>query len=549
MQKSRFYPFERNRYFYGKLLTVRDFESEQTYYNDKRRLLNRLLHGPGVVAGLHVVKVDDKTISVQAGVALDHFGREIVVPEPMTWKLSTVPGFVNNGDYAKSVYLCLKYDEKGREPVHSIANSVHKDEVSEYNRIFESYQVFVREEARDLKEFEHINIAYSTSVLHEDAQVRIVQQAPRFVAAGELFAVKVYVEKTAQTKHVSFEFEVQAEGCTPVNGAAVSFAEPMDGKSNQYELSYVLRANQSGEKSGVLAVRPGSGRLTVGDKQVAAEWKAHHAFELSEGAVQERLLEQYFARSLDQSLEASADACLYLAKIHLMQVGATYTIERVEQVPFGEYIYNPSLIRKLGLGGGGTGSFGGAGLHRVTSSVERLPAGEEPQLHADFQQEEGHLHVQLGWPEPVREEHKVREGFADVFLIAQGKQSGINPFTKGERTYFSDEIEHGLGTGDVVVMVGVEENESLMGAENTVYYGDQDVFRNTEFEPELPRLSLGTMVHAHKGTFRIGVKVHAHTELSKIRVRWWAFKQEGAAQEKALQRPKFEAAAGSDGEE
>ena len=42
------FPFERNRYFYGKLLTVRDFESEQKYFNDKSRLLNRLLFGSGV---------------------------------------------------------------------------------------------------------------------------------------------------------------------------------------------------------------------------------------------------------------------------------------------------------------------------------------------------------------------------------------------------------------------------------------------------------------------------------------------------------------------
>ncbi|MGB8955747.1 MAG: hypothetical protein WCC10_10245 [Tumebacillaceae bacterium] len=548
MQKSRFYPFERNRYFYGKLLTVRDFESEQIYYNDKRRLLNRLLHGTGVVAGLQVIKVDDKTISVQAGVALDHFGREIVVPEPVTWKLSNVPGFVNNGDYAKIVYLCLAYDEKGREPVHSIANSVHKDEVSEYNRIFESYQVFVREEARDLSAFEHVNIGYSTAVLYQDAQLRILQQVPRFVSPGELFEAKVRIEKISQTKHVSFAFEAAAEGCEPVSGATVSFAEPIDGQESQYEFTYVLRANQSGLKNGSISVRPGSSRLTIGDKQVAAELTAQHAFELSEGQVAERLLEEYYARSLDQSLEAPSDACLYLAKIHLMQVGPTYTIDRVEQVPFGEYIYNPSMMMKLGISSGG-GETGGAGVFRVSSSAERLPAGKEPQLHVDYKREEGQFHFTLGLPEPQREERNVRVGFADVFLIQNGKQAGINPFTKGERAYFSDEIEHGLGRGDVIVMVGVEENDSIMDAGNTVYYGDQDVFRNSEFEPYLPKMSIGTMVHANKGTFRIGVKVHSQTELAKIRVRWWAFKQEAETEASELLHPKFEAAAGSDDEQ
>ena len=31
MNHDHFFPLERNRYFYGKLLTVRDFEIEQRY--------------------------------------------------------------------------------------------------------------------------------------------------------------------------------------------------------------------------------------------------------------------------------------------------------------------------------------------------------------------------------------------------------------------------------------------------------------------------------------------------------------------------------------
>ena len=67
MNRTRYVPFERNRYFYGKLLTVRDFMAEQTYLADKRRLTNRLLFGSGVVAGLQVVAVDDKTIEYVKG--------------------------------------------------------------------------------------------------------------------------------------------------------------------------------------------------------------------------------------------------------------------------------------------------------------------------------------------------------------------------------------------------------------------------------------------------------------------------------------------------
>jgi len=39
--------FERNNYFYGKLLTVGDFQMEQKYFEEKRRLINRLIHDIG----------------------------------------------------------------------------------------------------------------------------------------------------------------------------------------------------------------------------------------------------------------------------------------------------------------------------------------------------------------------------------------------------------------------------------------------------------------------------------------------------------------------
>jgi hypothetical protein len=73
--------FVRNRYFYGKLLDVCHFESEQEYFNDKRWILNRLVTGYGVVCGLNVTLTDDsKQLCVDPGVAIDKAGREIVVP-------------------------------------------------------------------------------------------------------------------------------------------------------------------------------------------------------------------------------------------------------------------------------------------------------------------------------------------------------------------------------------------------------------------------------------------------------------------------------------
>jgi len=73
--------FVRNRYFYGKLLDVFHFELEQNYLNAKRWLLTRLVTGYGVICGLGVdAGSDGQSVVVQAGVAIDRWGREITVP-------------------------------------------------------------------------------------------------------------------------------------------------------------------------------------------------------------------------------------------------------------------------------------------------------------------------------------------------------------------------------------------------------------------------------------------------------------------------------------
>ena len=71
----------RNRFFHGKMMDVHHFELETTYGIGMRRLLNRLVIGDGVVCGLDVERGDgDAAIEVTSGVAIDGWGREIVVP-------------------------------------------------------------------------------------------------------------------------------------------------------------------------------------------------------------------------------------------------------------------------------------------------------------------------------------------------------------------------------------------------------------------------------------------------------------------------------------
>jgi hypothetical protein len=71
-------PFDRLRFFNGRVLTAGDFTLEQNYFRDKQKLHNQALHGFGIVSGLGVT-VESGKVVISAGLALDCKGNELVV--------------------------------------------------------------------------------------------------------------------------------------------------------------------------------------------------------------------------------------------------------------------------------------------------------------------------------------------------------------------------------------------------------------------------------------------------------------------------------------
>lgn len=77
----------RNRFFKGKMMKAPEFEMEQRYGIDRRRMLTRAISGWGVVRGLAVIgagsgdssRPDARAFSVSPGLALDPHGREILL--------------------------------------------------------------------------------------------------------------------------------------------------------------------------------------------------------------------------------------------------------------------------------------------------------------------------------------------------------------------------------------------------------------------------------------------------------------------------------------
>lgn len=109
-------PLRRNNYFFGKMMDLRNFEMEQSYFMERHRLISRLTLGEGVLCGLGVERTGDK-LCIYPGVAIDGLGREIIVPEAVSidpWTLiddcgETVEELPR--DQTHVVHLCLIYNE------------------------------------------------------------------------------------------------------------------------------------------------------------------------------------------------------------------------------------------------------------------------------------------------------------------------------------------------------------------------------------------------------------------------------------------------------
>jgi len=144
-------PFERNKYYYGKLMTEDDYRLEQCYFNDKRWLINKMTIGAGVVCGLKVVPdpKDCKKVIVEKGMAIDSCGREIVVCDDREVELTPLedpcytPKGKADGDTPQWLDICIRFRECETHQVKIKPAMCKGDDPYEFNHIRDSYEIHV----------------------------------------------------------------------------------------------------------------------------------------------------------------------------------------------------------------------------------------------------------------------------------------------------------------------------------------------------------------------------------------------------------------------
>lgn len=130
-------PFEKNRFFRGKLMTPRDMTVEQEYHADRLHALSRSVLDSGVVAGLSVASVaerdDDIEVAVEPGLAIDGYGRPVQVDRRTT---KTLPA-----PEADCISLYVRYSER---PVESAPVPDAADGDDAVNRAVETAEITYR---------------------------------------------------------------------------------------------------------------------------------------------------------------------------------------------------------------------------------------------------------------------------------------------------------------------------------------------------------------------------------------------------------------------
>jgi hypothetical protein len=497
MQNRNYFPFERNNYYFGKLLTAKDFESEQRYFNDKRRFVNRLTGGSGVVAGLGVVMADDTSVILQAGCALDASGREIVVPETRVVKLSTIEGY--DTLTTSDACLSISYEE---QPAGEVYAAMNEDAGTCFNKVREGYKLKLVDESLvpgvngPLDEFVTALNVYS------DSEVTVTQYLPKYAVRDRDITVRAEIKKNGPgMDEYSFMYTLETPGFTAAGGesgvdVSMSGLKLMRGESAVLE--YVLTPKAHIWGGGELTAAITGFILQKNGESFSLNDTLECVLKPAEKDIASFYLNAYYQKAMDKALADSYDEKLWIAKISLFRQKSSTIIDKVSPMPFSQYAYNAGQLMRL-------------------RELERFypPAGR-----AQIQTvSENSFQVRGGHAGPADSARQTACGVFDIGL-------GLNYNTK--EPVFSEEIMHGLGKGPIYVEAGVEyisAEQSGGGDKSEILLGDIRLFASegTRHEEErIYNVSTAVKVLPERGTFIVGVLPRAQSGLISLRIRWFA---------------------------
>ncbi len=498
---SDFFPLERNRYFYGKLLTVREFDIEQKYVRNSAQLMNRLAYGAGVVCGLGVSASDDSTLLIESGMAIDYLGHMVTIEEPLMRKLRMIEGHetLTGKD---SAYLCLSYQETEIEPVNAVGAA--SGDNRQYNITREGARLYLTAQEPEYRALLEASGKDNVSMLYTSDQITLVLSVPEAVCAGKEFVVELLVIKNEKTPPVYFELSGSSGFADTEDGNIhLKFSESPEEKRRVYPVSFRLKARQMSGLQSALLPQGGEIDLELGSHRYknyvevgAKSTICKDSYELAE--------RQRLTDNLEKHLKGR-DIPIYLAKLELLQSAGSMFLVSVTNLPFAQRISQEN------------GYTGDGGPRTVTTSVRSLEYWQKPDVKANYQPSTGSLHFDFGIPSPEQYDYAVSHGTVEMTL-----PGGLRVNSK----VYSEEIPHGLGPGTVDVRLSVEFADRSSADEAALCFGNSEIFVKSKLKVDVPWVETAAVVYPHRGTMRIGLWLHDMVDGNRITVHYFAQKPE-----------------------
>ncbi|MDO4731787.1 MAG: hypothetical protein Q4B14_06705 [Clostridia bacterium] len=496
MSINKFNSCERNNYFFGKLMTVKDFENEQTYFNSKRQLCSNMLHGFGIVSGLKVFLINNQTLSVDAGLAIDQNGREVMLPEACVKKISVIDGFEEYCD-EKELYLCIRYKEDLEETTFSVAGSGKGSDIKqEYNRIQEGCQLFFTNQVPDEKSIGLSYLMFEEKVIYDNDGVTLKAVFPKYINPSKLFKMTLIFEKKNVSAPVNFDFELSGEffkSKEKEDSVKISYRETEISTYKTFKKDYFVYCDAVSDTLTDIEVKKKSFKLEIGNKINKIESDIKHSIVVTEQSLKDVLINQYYSLDLDSAISYKDEACIYLAKINLVSNQSDYFIEAFENNPFDQYLFSTQML-----------------------SLFDVLDGESMDLPIDLAELEQEVSDDVSVVSPL---------VSGIDCVTGIEEITFGFYPKVGKSYFSNEFVHGLGYGQISIVLAVDNPENLAtGEEHIFYFGNRAVFDDEDLPITSAKVDVAATVNPEKGTMKIGVQLLEKTEQTSVRVRWWAFK-------------------------
>ena len=495
MSSNQLYPFERNRYYSGKMLTSADFQAEQSYHINKGRFMNSLMYGQGIICGMGVFSLDDQSILVESGAAIDGAGRDVIIDSSAVRKLSSIEGFDRlTGNEAT---LRVRFKE---QDVHSVYSVNHKEEESEYeyNRISEGYELFITDKT-DTEAFEGFETEFLTKeTLFKSDNYTGEILMPSTVCKGKTVKIVLEIKKTGAA-----EVHLTCSGIleTPVFVSASGEHEMEIGvedlslaEGDTFRKEYWVMVEDTPAIESELILRSGTARAFEDDNAVKTAPHFSIRIRLSEAGYLELVSREIGKTNLEMMGASVADESIALADIKLQRTSSSYIIESIAEDQVKHYVMTPGqeLMRNEYL----SYYMKPTELTKPVESIARSDTGRTPDS-------------KRGMPD-------IATGTLEIPLGRSAREGDIR---------YSGEISHGLGQGNVYVDVGYSyvSDDPAMGAnQKSTIYGNPDLFSYNA--QHLADVETAVKVLSEKGTFVVAARLLRNVEYLVLTFRWVAIR-------------------------